>query len=162
MNTHKFTRGNTHLSQSSVLDATAQGLALVQGSMTSIDTADLLGWGKSTVANVRERKNGLTLHSFMLAANATNGEFAKPLLAMLGKTLADIDAPAATADTTKLAPIARAVAMVAECTAPDSEGGGTICERELIANAAAIEDLATVASELMAALDAARRLRVAS
>jgi hypothetical protein len=162
MNAHKFRRATPHLSQSSVMDATARGLALVQDGMSPMDTADLLGWGKGTVANVCERKHGLTLWTFMLAVNATNGEFAKPLLAMLGKTLVDIDAPAITADTSKLAPIARAVAMVAECTAPDSEGGTAISQRELIDNATAIEDLATVASELMAALDAARRLRVAS
>jgi hypothetical protein len=50
--------------------------------------------------------------------------------------------------------------MVAECTAPESEGGRAITAKELRDNERAIRDLALVAAELNAALDKAIGLRV--
>ena len=164
MQMSKFTASTTHLSQSSVLDASAAGLALVQGSKNSIDTADLLGWGKGTVHNVRERTNGLTLWSAMQAAERTDGAFLIPLLDLLGKTLVDRDTPAATCDAGKISPLADEVAALAKFTAPASDGGAELTDAELVAMADHVADLGIVFRELDARLTAARgaKLRVAS
>lgn len=149
---------------SNMLEAVGDAIARAKrnNGMTYADVGAAFGKSDDVAASYAAGHSDMPLSAFIRGTAALGDDIGNAALAFIGRKLAPIEGTAATDDAGKLAPLARAVAMAAECTAPDSDGGRKITRAELLANEHAIRDLALVAAELSAALDMALGLRVAA
>lgn len=120
---------NDRFRRSAVLEASAEGLALVQGAATNLATADDLDWSESTVKAVRARSNGLTLELAWKAAWHTQGRFLGPLLAMLGLRAVPLNATCTT-DAGVQTSLMRLGVKLAMAMDPSSHGGPVTTARE--------------------------------
>lgn len=130
------------------------------GGLTFADIGAVFGKSDDVAASYAAGHSDMPLSAFVRGVGGLGDDVGNAAFAFIGRKLVPIDTPDPTPDTSKLAPLARAVAVVAECTAADSKGGAAICRQELVENAQAIRDLALVAAELNEALDKALGLRV--
>ena len=128
--------------------------------MTYADVGAAFGKSDDVAASYAAGHSDMPLSAFVRGVGGLGDDVGNAAFAFIGRKLVPIDTPEPTPDTSKLAPAARAVTMLAECTAPDSKGGTAICRQELIENAQTIRDLMLVATELNEALDKALGLRV--
>ena len=144
-------------SASAMLDAvgTVIGQIKRRDGLTYNDIGAAFGKSEDVAASYAAGHSDMPLSAFLRGGAALGDEILDAALAFVGRTSAPLNPVPVTPDTNKLAPIARAVAMVAECTAPESCGGTTISRAELLANEVAIRDLMLAATELNQALDSA-------
>ena len=149
---------------SNLLEAVGDAIARAKraNGMTYADVGAVFGKSDDAAVSYAAGHSDMPLSAFIRGVGGLGDDIGNAALAFIGRKLVPIEDAAVTDDLSKLAPIARAVAMVAECTAPESEGGMAITRRELLNNAKAIRDLALVAAELNEALDTALGLRVAA
>ena len=147
-----------------MLEAVGDAIARAKrnNGMTYADVGAAFGKSDDVAASYAAGHSDMPLSAFIRGIAALGDDVGNAALAFINLKLAPIDTPEPTPDTSKLAPLARAVAVVAECTAADSKGGAAICRQELVENAQAIRDLMLVAVELSEALDKALGLRVSA
>jgi hypothetical protein len=149
---------------SNLLESVGDAIARAKrnNGMTFADIGAVFGKSDDVAASYAAGHSDMPLSAFVRGVGGLGDDIGNAALAFIGRKLVPIDGTAPTDDAAKLAPVARAVAMVAECTATSSEGGQSITRRELLDNAKAIRDLQLIAAELGEALDVALGLRVAA
>lgn len=144
--------------------STAAALDTIGNAIGCIKHRDALTWddvgaafnkSADVAASYRNGLSDMPLTAFLRGIDALGPDLANAALSTIGYKVTPIDDAGHTSDADKLAPIARAVAMVAECTSDASPGGATITSKQLIDNRKPIEDLWCAARELRDELDLA-------
>ena len=154
---------NRPFAASTVLEAVGNeiGNAKTGASMTWDDVGVAFGKSADVAASYRAGLSDMPLSAFVRGINSLGVNVGNAAMNIIGYQLVSLCPHHGGDDVSKLAPLARSVAFIAECTAPDSDGGADLTDYELRHHAKAIEDLFTIANDLVGQLQAARLRSVA-
>ena len=153
MTCRKSTATAGAFSASSALESIAGQLRAIKHStgLTDARLADPLYKSPDRLRDYREAASEMGAVTFLRAVAAWGCAFGDEPLALAGFRLVPLTTDEATSDAAKIAPIASALAAVANAAAD-----GVISDAELLAHAAQIDDLYCIADELKARLNGAR------
>ena len=157
MSSPSFHGKRRSFSASSVLEAVGEVIGDIkkQTGDTWAEIGASFGKSDDVAASYRAGMSDMPLTTFLRGVSNFGPNIGNAAVNAIGYQLVPIGGWHGGADVSKLAPLAHSVAFIAECTAPESDGGAILTGKELLDHTSAIDDLFTIASDLVRQRDAA-------